>query len=74
MKGRLLRQEAINLESDQHSDGTAAKANDNCHIRSLAESVTEQNITPKHEITVRQRSKNKPTFDTNFNLSFLNIT
>ena len=60
LKGRLLRQEAINLESDQNSDGTTAKANDKCHIGPLAESVTEQNIIPKHEITVRQRSKEQP--------------
>ena len=62
LKGRLLRQEAISLESDQTSDGTTAKAKDKCHIRPLAESVTEQNIIPKHEITVKQdqRSRDKP--------------
>ena len=60
LKGRLLRQEAINLESDQNSDGTTAKANDKCHIRPLAESATKLNISPKHVMTVRQRSKDKP--------------
>ena len=64
LKGRLLRQEAINLESDQTSDGTTTNARNNCHciISPLAESVTEQNIIPKHEITARQdqRSRVKP--------------